>query len=153
MSTLNMVQVTFNLACDRTTRNMFKNNEFPTIQSGLHYVNTIRVYFVFLDAEVPQQRTVITKYYTNFRMASLLFLHRLSIYCATLFITGEMNLSKTTTMAKRRLQKKGQKNSNFQIISIYFHDAKAQGEAVKDHKVPSVYRTQMQLLTIHEQKD
>ena len=82
---------------------MFKNNEFPTIQSGLHYVNTSRVYFVFLDAEVPQQRTVITKYYTNFRMASLLFLHRLSIYCATLFITGEMNLSKIATMAKRRL--------------------------------------------------
>ena len=40
-----------------------------------------------------------------------------------------------------------------QIKSFYFQDAKAQGEAVKDQMVISVYRTQMQQLTIHEQKD
>ena len=33
-----------------------------------------------------------------------------------------------------------------------FHDAKAQGEAVKDQMVTLVHRTQMQQLTIHEQK-
>ena len=45
-------------------------------------------------------------------------------------------------------------SKSYFLRSIYFLDAKAQGEAVKDQKVTSVYRTQIQLqLTIHEQKD
>ena len=39
----------------------------------------------------------------------------------------------------------------YQSINL-FHDAKAQGEAVKDQMVTLVYRTQMQQFTIHEQK-
>ena len=40
---------------------------------------------------------------------------------------------------------------HYQSINL-FHDAKAQGEAVKDQIVTLVCRTQMQQLTIHEQK-